>query len=253
MPVFTGVGVALLTLFDDDGRVDAPATARLATTLVDRGVRGVVVAGSTGEASALEPAERVELVGAVRAALAGAVPVVAGTGAPSTRQAVELTRAAVDAGADAVLVLSPPGASDSRSYYDAVAHAAGGAPVLAYHYPAMSSPGIPVDVLDQLPVVGCKDSSGESGRLLDELTGFAGDLYTGSSSLLSFAGPLGCAGAILALANAEPERCIAAFAGDTDAQLVLVPAHNRAHERFPRGLKELVAEQLGTSPAARLG
>jgi 4-hydroxy-tetrahydrodipicolinate synthase len=253
VPVFTDVGVALLTLFDDDGRVDAPATARLAAALVERGVRCVVVAGSTGEASALDPGERVELVGAVRSALPDGIPVVAGTGAPSTRQAVDLTRAAIDAGADAVLVLSPPGTADLRGYYDAVADAAADTPVLAYHYPAVSSPGIPVDMLDALPVAGCKDSSGDPGRLLEELTGYSGDVYMGSSSLLSFAGPLGCAGAILALANAEPEWCIAAFAGDADAQLALVPAHTRAHERFPRGLKELVAEQLGTSPVARLG
>jgi len=102
-------------------------------------------------------------------------------------------------------------------------------------------------------VAGCKDSSGEPGRLLEELTTFDGDLYTGSSALLSFAGPLGCTGAILSLANAEPERCIAAFSGDAGAQRALVPAHRRALEHFPRGLKEMVAEQLGTSAACRMG
>ncbi|HKQ02274.1 MAG TPA: dihydrodipicolinate synthase family protein, partial [Actinomycetes bacterium] len=67
--VFTGVGVALATLFDDDGEVDAKATAGLAATLVDLGVRGVVVAGSTGEAAALTAGERVALLTETRRAV----------------------------------------------------------------------------------------------------------------------------------------------------------------------------------------
>lgn len=251
--MFSGVGVALVTIFDDDDRVDAVATASLAAQLVARGARAVIVAGSTGEAAALSPAERVALVRAVRDQLPPDVPVVAGTGAPSTRQAVELSRAAVDAGADALLVLSPPGSGDLHGYYEAVNGAAGSVPVLAYHFPSVSAPGIPVDVLADLPVVGCKDSSGDPERLLAELTSFDGDLYTGSSALLSFAGPLGCTGAILALANVDPERCIAAFDGDATAQLELVATHQRAHERFPRGLKELVAKEFGVSAACRMG
>ena len=76
---FRGVGVALLTLFDDDLEVDVPATAAHAARLVELGVQAVVVAGSTGEAGALEPHERAALVGAVRQAVD--VPVRAGTGA----------------------------------------------------------------------------------------------------------------------------------------------------------------------------
>ncbi len=131
MPVFEGVGVALLTLFDEQDRVDARATAGLAAQLVGRGVRGVVVAGTTGEAAALDAAERVALVESVRAKVPADVPVLAGTGAASARQAVALTRAAVDAGADALLVLSPPGAADAGSYYGAVSVEAGELPVIA--------------------------------------------------------------------------------------------------------------------------
>jgi 4-hydroxy-tetrahydrodipicolinate synthase len=253
MTVFTGVGVALVTLFDDDEEVDAAATSDLAGRLVEAGVKAVVVAGSTGEAATLSPGERVALLEAVRDAVAVRVPVLAGTGAPSARQAVALTNDAVDHGADALLVLSPPGTDDPRCYYDAVAKAAGATPVLAYHFPVVSPPGIPVPVLADLPVAGCKDSSGDPERLLAELTEWGGPLYTGSSALLSFAGPLGCTGAILALANAEPELCARAFTGDADAQLELAPAHDAAHVRFPAGLKELVARRFGTSTATRNG
>ena len=252
-PLFTGVAVALVTLFDDDGEVDAKATAGHAATLVELGVRAVVVAGSTGEAAALTDAERTALLTEVRAAVPSGIPVLAGTGAPSRRQATALTRAAVDHGADGVLALSPPRANDLRGYYSEVAAAAGDRPVLAYHFPQTSPPGIPIELLGELPVQGVKDSSADPERLLAELTTYDGWLYVGSSAMLSLAGSLGCSGAILALANAEPERCIAAFAGDTDAQLALTGAHLAARRSFPDGLKALVAGRFGTSRVARLG
>jgi len=253
VPRFFGVGVALVTLFDDDGEVDAPATAALASRLVDAGMQAVVVAGSTGEGAALTSDERVRLLDAVRDSVDGAVPVLAGTGAPSARQAAALTIDAVEHGADAVLTLSPPRSNDLEGYYTAVAEAAGATPVLAYHYPNASAPGIPVEALARLAVAGLKDSSGEPERLLRELTEWDRPVYVGSSAILSFAGPLGCAGAILALANAEPELCAAAFAGETSAQLELTAAHVAAHEQFPRRLKQMVAKRFGTSANARMG
>jgi len=251
-PVFTGVGVALATLFADDGEVALEATAGHAARLVDLGVRGVVVAGSTGEAAALSAEERAALVRAVRAAVPGDVPVLAGTGAPSARAAVALTRDAVAAGADAVLVLSPPQTADPTAYYEAVAKEAAGLPVLAYHYPAVSAPGIAVDLLPGLPVQGLKDSSGEPERLLATLEAFAEPVYTGAAPLLVHAGAIGCAGAILALANVAPEECAAAFAGDGRAQRAVLPVHLAAR-RFPHGLKAAMAHRFGTPTTARMG
>jgi 4-hydroxy-tetrahydrodipicolinate synthase len=252
---FEGVGVALVTLFDDQSELDAPATAELAAGLVDAGVRAVVVAGTTGEAASLSAEERITLLDAVRAAVptSSRAVVVAGTGAPSSRQAAGFTATACDHGADAVLALSPPGTADSRHYYDQVAKAAGGIPVLAYHFPAVSPPGIPVSLLADLPVVGCKDSSGDADRLLATRHAYDGALYVGSSAILTLAGPLGCAGAILALANAEPELCIAAFAGDGAAQLALAEAHHEASVDFPAGVKALTARRFGTSSVTRIG
>jgi 4-hydroxy-tetrahydrodipicolinate synthase len=254
-PVFTGVAVALLTFFDDDGALDAGACAEHAARLVGLGVRAVVVAGSTGEAAALEPEERLALLDALCGAdgVGGRVPVIAGTGAPSARQAVALTAAAVDHGADGVLALSPPGTDDPRRYYEHVAAAAGDVPLLAYHFPAMSAPGIPVSALADLPVAGCKDSSGDADRLLKTRSTWDRPLYVGSSALLALAGPLGCAGAIVTLANAEPEKCVAAFAGDAAAQLELAPHHRAAGVRLPVGIKELTHRRFGTSAAVRVG
>jgi 4-hydroxy-tetrahydrodipicolinate synthase len=252
-PVFTGVGVALITLFDERGDIDAAATADHAARLVDLGMRAVVVAGSTGEPSTLDTDERIALLEAVRDAVGDRVPVIAGTGAPSARQAATLTTRAADHGADAALVLSPPGASDPRPYYDAVAKAAPEMPLLAYHFPAVSPPGIPAAMLGDLPVVGCKDSTGDPTRLLEVLAAFDRPVYVGSSALLSYASPLGCAGAILALANAEPERCVAAFAGDAGAQRDLTESHLVTSRSFPAGIKGLTADRFGTSRAVRLG
>lgn len=253
-PPFLGVGVALVTLFDDDLGVDARATASLAAHIVEAGVRAVVVAGTTGEAQALEPNERADLIDAVIEAVRplGAA-VVAGTGATSRRAAVALTTAAVDHGVDAVLTLSPPG-GDVRAYYAAVADAAGSVPVLAYHYPAVSPPGIPLVALAELPVAGCKDSSGDPDRLLETVTRWDGALYVGSSALISLAADLGLPGCILALANAEPERCVRAFAGDGVAQRELAGAHTAMRlDGFPAGIKRLTAARWGTPIATRMG
>ena len=165
--LFTGVGVALVTLFDDEGEIDAPATADHAGRLVEAGVEAVVVAGTTGEAAALDADERSDLLMAVRYVVDGRIPVLAGTGAASARQAVYLSKRAADDGADGLLVLSPGNTADPRPYYERVA-AAVDVPVLAYHFPKVSSPGVPVDVLRQLPVAGIKDSSGEAERLIVE-------------------------------------------------------------------------------------
>lgn len=251
--LFTGVGVALVTLFDDDGGLAAEATADLAARLADVGVRGCLVAGTTGEAAALTGEERGELIAAVRAALPGAVPVIAGAGAPTGPQAAELTARAYDAGADAVLALSPPGVADPRPYFDRIAVAAAGRPLLAYHFPFASSPGIPVRLLPELPVTGLKDSSGDAARLLHEVDVFGGDLYTGATSLLTLCGVVGTAGAMLAIANVAPEDCAAAFTGDTAAQVRLAALDRTLAADFPGGYKRAVAERFGTSPVTRIG
>lgn len=250
--LFRGVGVALLTLFHDDGSLDAPATAELADRLVDLGVQAVVVAGTTGEAAALSAPERIDLLRAVHARVAGRVPIVVGTGAPSTGEAVGFTMDAVAYGADVVLALSPPGVEDPRAYYEAVREAAGSAPLLAYHYPSVSMPGIRVEMLDSLPVDGIKDSSGDRDRLAAELAAWSRPTYTGTAALLSYAGPLGCRGAILGLANAEPERCLQAFTGDEDAEASLAASDAEAHRQFPKGLKELVARRFGVNTTTRV-
>jgi dihydrodipicolinate synthase/N-acetylneuraminate lyase len=251
-PVFTGIGVALVTLFDDRGELDADATADLAVRLVELGVDALVVAGTTGEADALDDDERLRLFEAVRAAVGDTV-VVGGTGAASTHQAARLTARARDTGVDAVIARTPRGLVDPTGYYRAVADAAGPTPVLAYHFPAVSPPGIPVELLGSLPVAGVKDSSGDATRLLATVDSYAGPVWTGNPALIHQAGALGCAGGILALANVAPEQCAAAYAGDAEAMRKVTPTHLACERDFPRGVKQLVAERFGTSAVVRMG
>jgi 4-hydroxy-tetrahydrodipicolinate synthase len=250
-PPFTGVGVALVTLFDAAGELDADATARHAGHLVERGVRAVLVAGSTGEAAALDPDERSRLVVAVRDAVGGRVPLIVGTGAPSARQAVALSRRAADDGADALLALSPPATDDPRPYYEAVA-AAVDTPLLAYHYPARSAPGIPVDLVCELPVVGIKDSTGDPTRLAIEIDETRSGVYTGSAALVLQAAAMGAAGAILALANIDPDGCMRAWDGDGTCQRELVNGHRSGALSGVRGLKWVLNQRYGTSTVTRL-
>jgi len=251
--VFVGVGVALVTLFDRYLAVDPARSAGLAAQLVQQGVAAVVVAGTTGEAAALDGPERAALVAAVKSVLPQGVPVICGVGAPSTYQALRYLDHALDAGADGLLALSLPGAADQLAYYEALAAHAGSTPLLAYHYPKASAPGLPVEVLASLPVSGVKDSSGDTARLRDTKASFAEPIYTGSPSLLSTAAGLGCAGVIIGLANALPAACVAAFTGDDAAQARLAPAIQREKGSFPAAIKEMTAESFGTPTHRRMG
>ena len=251
-PLFHGLGAALVTLFDDAGELDAVATADLATRLVEADVAGLLVAGTTGEGDALTALERAKLTEAVRDAVGPGVAVLSGTGVASRAATAELTAQARDAGADAAVVRSPAGVADPRDYYAGVVAAAGDLPVLAYHFPAVAPPGIPVEQLADLPVAGLKDSSGDPKRLLMTLERVAYPVYPGSAWLAALAGAVGCAGALLAIANAEPQRAAAAVAGDGEAQRALTTASETAGAGVA-GIKALAAARFGVSPVTRVG
>jgi dihydrodipicolinate synthase/N-acetylneuraminate lyase len=150
-----------------------------------------------------------------------------------------LTARCSSVGTDAVLVLSPADAQTIPTFYERIAQAAAGIPVLAYHFPAFAPPGIGMDDLNDLPVAGIKDSSADADRLVIEVDVCDYPVYTGSANLLSLAGGVGAAGAIVAMANAEPERCVKAFGGDLTVQAELASLHLASINGFPQGLKAL--------------
>jgi 4-hydroxy-tetrahydrodipicolinate synthase len=250
--IFTGVGVALVTLFDEEGEIDAPATADHAARLVEAGVRAVLVTGTTGEAVALDPDERSDLLIAVRYAIDGRVPVLAGAGAASTRQAVVLSKRAAADGADALLVHPPPGTTDPLPHFERIANAVD-VPTLAYLPPGMPGSSLPVEILGQLPIAGLKDSSGDAERLLLEAEALPEGVYSGSPALVQMAAATGCSGAILALANVDPEGCARAWAGDGNVQRELIGGHRAQSLTGIAGLKRTLCQLHGTSPTTRVG
>jgi 4-hydroxy-tetrahydrodipicolinate synthase len=231
----TGVGVALVSIFGDDGRLDVDATTEHAVSCVARGVTSILLAGTTGEPWRLSDADRIDLATAIKAALPETFLFV-GTGDPVAANTVALTTEVAQAGvADALVVLA---AGDLPAYelYRAVAAAAGSTPVLAYHLSALSSPGIPADAMPSLSVAAIKDSSGDADRLA-QLLDDDQVVYVGSPNLMSIAGPCGARGAPVALANTMPETCVAALADDHDAQRRLFHAHVLSLRDFPANLK----------------
>ena len=248
-PPFTGVAVALVTMFDAAGRVVADATAELATRLAERGVQAIVIAGTTGEGMYLDAGDRRELLAAVRPAVPRSLPVIVGTGDAVAEHSLELTRDAVDGGAAGILV-HPPDDAAPGAFFARIREAAGELPVIAYHFPGHYR-AIPVQQLSGLDVDGLKDSEGDAERLRREAERWDQPVYTGFAPLLSVAASLGASGAILALANLFPELCARAFAGDADAQRQLLPEHEAVSAGGLTAIKHKLAQRHGTPPYVR--
>jgi 4-hydroxy-2-oxoglutarate aldolase len=252
-----GVLAPITTPFDSATGEVAPVHLRQnVLRLVEAGLDGVVVAGSTGESALLEPEEQRQIVGWVREVLPDGRRLVAGTGAESTRQAIALTRAAAAEGADTVLVRPPAYFASATSpasladYYRAVADASP-VPVLVYNIPKYTHLAIAAGLLQQLAahpnVVGVKDSSGDAKNLAayrDAVPRWS--VFVGSGSLLYAGLELGCDGGILAVACFSASRCVeilAAFrAGDRARagalQERLVPLDKEVVGKFgPAGVK----------------
>jgi 4-hydroxy-tetrahydrodipicolinate synthase len=251
-PLFTGIGVALVTLFDDKGALLARQTADLAAQLVRRGMSAVLVAGSTGEPWSLSAAERTALGQEVRERVPAEVPVLLGTGAfGGWDETLEMTAGCAESGADAYLIMPPPGIPADPDHFARLRSIAGDTPVWAYHVPAVSAPGVPTDVAAQLDVAAMKDSSGDADRLAAEAIAFSRPLYVGSPTVLTLARALGLPGAILALGNTVPELCLAAFGGDLKAQAEVARLHIQSLAGFPAGLKQTIRDTYRTSAATR--
>ncbi len=172
----SGIVAALLTPMRDGGtRLDVEATARLVSWLVDRGIHGLYIAGTTGEGLYLSPDEHRDLTWAVVRAARG-VPVVTHVGALTTAQAVALARQAVRAGATAVAAIPPPYYNITREellrYYTEVGQAADPLPLYLYNIPSHARNDLPPALVGEIRqavpnVVGIKDSSGFAGRIPD--------------------------------------------------------------------------------------
>jgi len=219
--------VAIVTPMHPDGRVDGPAFRRLIDWHVEQGTDAIVAVGTTGESATLDEQEHCDAIALAVQQAAGRIPVIAGTGANSTSEAIALTRCAQQAGADACLLVTPyynkPTQEGLYQHHRAVAEAVD-IPQILYNVPGRTAVDMLPETAGRLAevenIIGIKEATGNLERItrLRELTspGFA--IYSGDDATAREAILLGADGDISVTANVAPAAmhamCTAALAGE---------------------------------------
>ncbi len=225
--MITGSIVAIVTPMNEDGSLDFQRFRSLIDFHVSEGTRGIVVAGTTGESPTIDVDEHCELIRVAVEHAAGRVPVIAGTGANSTSEAVDLARYAEKAGAASHLSVVPyynkPGQEGLYQHFRAIAEAVE-LPLILYNVPGRTVADLANDTalrLAQIPnIVGIKDATGSIDRCCDLVDRAPADfaLYTGEDMVAAAFILLGGHGVISVTANAAPramhEMTQAALSGD---------------------------------------
>jgi 4-hydroxy-tetrahydrodipicolinate synthase len=210
----------LPTPFDDNDRIDLTAFARLCERQIEAGVSAIVVGETTGEASTLTPAEHDTIVRAAVEIAKGRVRVIAGAGSNSTSQAIELTRRAQAAGADAVLSVVPyynkPMQSGIRAHFQAIAEQTV-LPIILHDIPSRTIRELADDTLARLAesrqFIGLRDATGDVGRpmRLSSLVPPGFRLLAGEDATALAVIANGGDGCISLVSNVAPDLCRAIF------------------------------------------
>ena len=260
--MFTGSLVALITPMRADGAVDEDALSRLVEWQVAQGTKGLIPVGTTGESPTLSHDEHRRVVRLTIEVAAGRVPVIAGAGSNSTAEAIELTRFAKEAGADAALVVTPyynkPTQDGLYRHYMAIADAVD-LPVIIYNIPPRSVVDMSVETMARLSqhknIVGVKDATASLVRPLhtaaacgDGFCQLSGEDHTALAYLA--AGGHGC---ISVTANIAPALCSAmheAWAAGklSEAMAIqrrLLPVHDAMFAESNPGPVKFAAQLLG--------
>ena len=238
-PFFTGVCTALVTPFLN-GSVNYPMMDLLLKRQIQAGVEAIVLCGTTGESPTLSDLEKLEIFRRGKQYAGDSCSVIAGTGSNDTQHALSLSKAAEDAGADALLVVSPyynKATPDGLiTHYAAIAGAVH-IPIILYNVPSRTGVDIPVSVyqsLAQIPnIAGVKEASGDITKIARIRAacpeGFA--VWSGNDDQAAAVMALGGSGVISVLSNVLPEQTVsmaqAALDGDfdtaADLQIKLLP------------------------------
>jgi 4-hydroxy-tetrahydrodipicolinate synthase len=209
---FHGVLPALITPFSEDGgAIDTHALAAIVDRLIGAGVGGLVPGGSTGEFTTLTNAERRQLVEVTVEAAAGRVPVIAGTGALSTRETVELSVHAERAGAAAVMIVPP--FYDALSWRELLAHYTAvadaiGIPIMYYNLPSASGVKLTAAQLRELPISCLKDTGGDAVAATELIQSDGPTLLNGWDTLTFAALAAGVRAVVWGVASIVPEQCV---------------------------------------------
>ncbi|AKK03362.1 4-hydroxy-tetrahydrodipicolinate synthase [Corynebacterium epidermidicanis] len=209
---FGTVSVAMVTPFDTNGDLDRGATEALAVHLVDRGVDSLVLSGTTGESPTTTVAEKTELIKIVRSAVGDRAKIIAGTSTNCTRNSVELAKLNAEAGADALLAVTPyyskPSQEGVFQHFISIANATD-LPICLYDIPGRSSIEIATDTIRRLAehqnIQGMKDAKGNlcAATELIQSTGLA--WYSGDDPLNLPWLSLGATGFISVVGHAAPQ------------------------------------------------
>ncbi len=212
--MFEGIHTAIITPFRD-GQVDEEALRKLVERQIDAGIDGLVPCGSTGESATLSHLEHRRVVEIVIETTAGRVPVIAGAGSNSTREAIELTMHAKDAGAQGALLLSPyynkPTQEGIYAHYAAVAQETH-FPIIVYNIPGRTASNISAETVARLArlenIVGIKEASGDLDQMAHIIAKSPADfaVVSGDDSLTLPLLALGGKGVISTTANVAPKQ-----------------------------------------------
>lgn len=238
-PVFTGACTALVTPFLGEA-VNYPMLEQLLRRQLEAGIRAIVLCGTTGESATLSDVEKLAIIRRARGFLRDRCTVIAGTGSNDTEHAVSLSRLAQEAGADALLVVTPYYNKATPEglvvHYTAIA-AAVHIPVIVYNVPSRTGVDMPVEVCRELAkipnIAGIKEASPDISKIArlraecpPEFT-----IWSGNDDQATAVMALGGAGVISVVSNLFPEEvqsmAMAALDGDfdtaSDLQLKLLP------------------------------
>ena len=231
--VFTGACTALVTPFLG-GQVNYPMMMQLLRRQMDAGIEAVVIAGTTGEAPTLSDREKVTLFAKCKEFVGDNMKIICGTGSNDTAHAVQLSIAAQEAGADALLVVSPyynkATADGLVAHYMSIAHAVK-IPVIAYNVPSRTGVDIPVAVYQRLAhipnMAGVKEASADIVKPLRIQNACGEDfhIWSGNDEMAAAAMAIGAKGVISVVSNVAPEMtqamARAALDGDADTASAL--------------------------------
>ena len=226
IPLFTGACTALVTPFLD-GKVNYPMAEQLLRRQIEAGISAVVLAGTTGESPTLTDDEKIELFRRCKQYAGDSCLIIAGTGSNSTQHAIELSIAAQEAGADALLVVSPyynkATAEGLVAHYLAIAHAVR-IPLIIYNVPTRTGVDIPVSVYQRLSrvpnIVGVKEANSDITKVARILNACDPDfaVWSGNDDQIVPVISMGGSGVISVLSNLFPRQtnamCHAALTGD---------------------------------------
>jgi 4-hydroxy-tetrahydrodipicolinate synthase len=231
-PLFSGACTALVTPFLDS-QVNYPMMEQLLRRQIDSGIRAVVICGTTGEAPTLSDDEKLELFRRAKAYVGKDCLIIAGTGSNSTSHTAQLSLAAENVGADALLIVSPyynkATPEGMLAHYLTIAHTVS-IPIIAYNVPGRSGVDIPVSVCQRLSpiqnIIGIKEASSDITKvtkLCSQCKDFT--IWTGNDELIVPAISLGAKGVISVLSNVLPVQtqamAKAALDGDLDTAAAL--------------------------------